>query len=66
MKKILTSNQIIEIQGVLEETKIRLQKTSRNRIKNGQTGGVVYTHHKSMKRIVNLMRNLEIFCVMMN
>ncbi|MGL2992694.1 Fic family protein [Flavobacterium sp. TSSA_36] len=60
-KKILTSNQIIEIQGILEETKSGFRKLPGTELKNGQTGEVVYTPPQVHEEIVNLMRNLEIF-----
>lgn len=59
--KLLTCNQIIEIQGILEETKAGFRKLPGTELKNGQTGEVVYTPPQSHDDIVNLMRNLELF-----
>ncbi|MCV9929980.1 Fic family protein [Flavobacterium sp. LS1R49] len=60
-KQLITSNQIIEIQGILEETKAGFRKLPGTELKNGQTGEIIYTPPQNHDDIVSLMNNLEKF-----
>lgn len=58
---VLTSNQIIEVQGILEENDAGFRKLPGTELKNEQTGEVVYTPPQTYEEIVALMNNLEQF-----
>lgn len=58
---LLTCNQIIEIQSILEETKTGFRKLPGTALKNDQTGETVYTPPQSFDEIESLMGNLEQF-----
>jgi Fic family protein len=60
-KQLITCNQIIEIQSILEETKSGFRKLPGTALKNGETGETVYTPPQSHDEIVTLMSNLENF-----
>ncbi|TVZ56454.1 Fic family protein [Lutibacter sp. Hel_I_33_5] len=60
-KKILTTNNIIEIQEILEKNKAGLRKIPGTNLKNQQTGEVIYEPPQSAKEIKELMENLELF-----
>ena len=60
-KQLITCNQIIEIQAVLENTRAGFRKLPGTALKNDQTGETVYTPPQSHDEIVDLMRNLESF-----
>lgn len=59
--KVLTTNNIIEIQEVLEKNNAGLRKVPGTSLKNQQTGEIVYEPPQSVEIIRNLMNNLEIF-----
>ena len=59
--KILTTNNIIEIQQVLEKNNAGLRKVPGTTLKNQQTGEVIYEPPQDYSTIKNLMSNLEIF-----
>lgn len=59
--KILTTNNIIEIQQVLEKNNAGLRKVSGTTLKNQQTGEVIYEPPQDYSTIRGLMSNLEIF-----
>lgn len=58
---LLTSNQIIELQALLEENDAGFRKLPGTTLKNEQTGETVYTPPQRLDEIVSLMNNLEIF-----
>jgi Fic family protein len=58
---LLTSNQILELQALLEENDAGFRKLPGTTLKNEQTGETVYTPPQSLDEIVSLMNNLEIF-----
>ncbi|QES89654.1 Fic family protein [Rhizosphaericola mali] len=58
---LLTSNNIIEIHAVLEETRTGFRKVPGTSLKNDQTGEVIYTPPQSFKEISEHMNNLENF-----
>lgn len=60
-KHLITCNQIIEIQGVLENTKAGFRKLPGTALKNDQTGETIYTPPQIHDEIVSLMTNLENF-----
>lgn len=60
-KQLITCNQIIEIQSMLEETKSGFRKLPGTALKNGETGETVYTPPQNHTEIVTLMSNLENF-----
>ncbi|MNE24616.1 Adenosine monophosphate-protein transferase SoFic [compost metagenome] len=60
-KHLITCNQIIEIQSILEETKSGFRKLPGTALKNGETGETVYTPPQNHDEIVTLMSNLETF-----
>ncbi|MFH6990444.1 Fic family protein [Flavobacterium collinsii] len=60
-KQLITCNQIIEIQSILEETKSGFRKLPGTALKNGETGETVYTPPQNHDEIVSLMSNLENF-----
>lgn len=59
--KVLTTNNIIEIQEVLEKNNAGLRKVPGTSLKNHQTGEVVYMPPQEYNEIRELMTNLEIF-----
>jgi Fic family protein len=59
--KFLTTNNIIEIQEVLEKNNAGLRKVPGTALKNQQTGEVVYEPPQDFYQIRDLMANLEIF-----
>ena len=63
MKKnnLLTTNQIITIQSLLEENKAGFRKLPGTELKNDRTGEVVYTPPQHPDDIVRLMSNLDHF-----
>ncbi|UBM61317.1 Fic family protein [Candidatus Sulfidibacterium hydrothermale] len=60
-KKILTNNDIIEIQSVLEKNRAGFRKLPGTALKNATTGETVYTPPQEYDEIVDLMTNLEQF-----
>jgi len=58
---LLTSNNIIDIHSVLEETKTGFRKVPGTALKNDQTGEVIYTPPQSFHEISEYMNNLESF-----
>lgn len=58
---LLTNNQIIELQALLEENDAGFRKLPGTALKNEQTGETVYTPPQSNDEIVELMNNLEYF-----
>ncbi len=60
-KKILTNNDIIEIQSELEKNKAGFRKLPGTALKNVTTGETVYTPPQEYDEIVDLMTNLEQF-----
>ena len=59
--KMLTINNIIEIQEILEESNAGLRKVPGTNLKNQETGEVVYEPPQSAQEIKKLMENLELF-----
>lgn len=59
--KVLTTNNIIEIQEALEKNNAGLRKVPGTTLKNQQTGEVVYEPPQEYMQIRDLMANLEIF-----
>jgi len=60
-KKILTNNNIIEIQSELEKNKAGFRKLPGTALKNAITGETVYTPPQEYSEIIDLMTNLEQF-----
>ncbi len=60
-KKILTNNDIIEIQSELEKNKAGFRKLPGTALKNATTGETVYTPPQEYSEILDLMSNLEQF-----
>ena len=60
-RKVLTTNNIIEIQLELEQNDAGFRKVPGTSLKNQQTGEVIYMPPQNHSTIVELMRNLEIF-----
>lgn len=60
-KQLITCNQIIEIQSILEETKSGFRKLPGTALKNGETDETVYTPPQNHDEIATLMGNLETF-----
>lgn len=58
---LLTSNYIIDIHAILEETKTGFRKVPGTSLKNDQTGEVIYTPPQSFTEINEHMHNLELF-----
>ena len=59
--KILTNNDIIEIQSVLEKNNAGFRKVPGTALKNASTGKIVYTPPQDYQTIQELMTNLEQF-----
>ncbi len=57
--KILTNNDIIEIQSELEKNNAGFRKVPGTALKNATTGEIVYTPPQEYDTILDLMRNLE-------
>lgn len=60
-KKVLSINNIIEIQEILEKNKAGLRKVPGTSLKNQLTGEVIYEPPQNAKEIKELMENLELF-----
>lgn len=60
-KNLITSNQIIDIQSVLEQTNTGFRKLPGTALKNDLTGEIVYTPPQTYDEIVSLMSNLEVY-----
>ena len=60
-KKVLTNNDIIEIQSELEKNKAGFRKLPGTALKNTTTGETVYTPPQEYTTILDLMANLEQF-----
>lgn len=60
-KRILTNNDIIQIQSELEKNNAGFRKVPGTALKNATTGEVVYTPPQDFETILNLMSNLEQF-----
>ena len=60
-QKVLSTNNIIEIQEILEENKAGLRKIPGTNLKNEQNREVIYEPPQSAVEIVELMKNLELF-----
>ncbi len=60
-KKILTNNDIIEIQSELEKNRAGFRKLPGTALKNATTEATVYTPPQEYAEIVDLMTNLEQF-----
>jgi len=60
-KKILTNNDIIEIQSELEKNKAGFRKLPGTALKNAITGETIYTPPQEYSEILDLMANLEQF-----
>ena len=58
---LLTSNNIIEIHSVLEETRTGFRKVPGTTLKNDQTGEIIYTPPQNLREINEYMNNLELF-----
>jgi Fic family protein len=58
---LITVNQILDIQNILESNKAGFRKLSGTELRNDNTGEVVYTPPQSYDEIVKLMSNLEVF-----
>ena len=59
--KVLTTNNIIEIQEVLENNNAGLRKVPGTMLKNQETGEIVYEPPQNYDEINSLMANLEVF-----
>jgi Fic family protein len=59
-KKILSNNDILQIQQVLEQNDAGFRKQSGTVLKNEQTGEIVYSPPQDYETIVSLMNNLEV------
>ncbi|SDY17858.1 Fic family protein [Lutibacter oricola] len=57
--KILTNNDIIEIQSELEKNNAGFRKVPGTALKNATTGEVIYTPPQEYDTILDLMKNLE-------
>ena len=57
--KILTNNDIIEIQSELEKNNAGFRKVPGTALKNATTGEIVYTPPQEYETILDLMKNLE-------
>jgi len=60
-KKILTNNDIIQIQSELEKNNAGFRKVPGTALKNATTGEIVYTPPQDYDTILELMANLEQF-----
>ena len=60
-KKILTNNDIIEIQSELEKNRAGFRKLPGTALKNATTGETVYIPPQDYSEIIDLMANLEQF-----
>jgi len=60
-KKILTNNDLIEIQSELEKNRAGFRKLPGTALKNATTGETVYTPPQDYAEILDLMANLEQF-----
>jgi len=61
INKILTNNNILDIQEDLEKNKAGFRKLLGTSLKNDKTGEVIYTPPQNSQEIIDLMSNLEQF-----
>lgn len=61
VSKMLTSNNIIEIHGILEGNNAGFRKLPGTTLKNEQSGEIIYTPPQHLDEIEKLMTNLEKF-----
>jgi len=61
INKILTNNDIIEIQSELEKNRAGFRKLPGTALKNATTGEIVYTPPQEYSEIIDLMTHLERF-----
>lgn len=59
--KLLTNNQILEIQECIEQNKAGFRKIPGTELKNQNTGQTVYVPPQSNNEIIKLMKNLELY-----
>jgi Fic family protein len=57
----LATNQIVEIQEILEKNNAGLRKLPGSELKNQHTGEIIYTPPQNQSEIVSLLSNLETF-----
>lgn len=60
-KEIITTNMLIEIQGIIEKNKAGVRKLPGTALMNTTTGKVVYTPPQSEQEIRDYLTNLEIY-----
>lgn len=60
-RELITCNQIIDMQEILEQTKAGFRKLPGTALKNDKTGETIYTPPQTYDEIVALMSNLEKF-----
>lgn len=60
-QKMLSTNNIIEIQEILEKNNAGLRKIPDTNLKNQHTGEVIYEPPQNAKEIKALMENIELF-----
>ncbi len=58
-KGLLTTNMIVEVQGIIEENKSGIRKQGGTKLINEKTGETVYTPPSTENEIRNLLGNLE-------
>jgi len=58
---LISNNQILEIQSIIEENSAGFRKLPGTALKNEQTGEIVYTPPQSYIEILKAMNNLELF-----
>ncbi len=58
---LLINNNILKIQGILEENSAGFRRLPGTELKNQQTGEIVYTPPQDAEQILSLMNNLEQF-----
>ncbi len=60
-KQILTTNMLVEIQSIVEQSNAGIRKLPGTALRNASTGEVVYTPPQSEEDVRNYLSNLEIY-----
>ena len=60
-KGLLTTNMLIEIQGVIEQNKAGIRRLHGTELRNSLTGDIVYTPPQSEQEVSEYLSNLEVY-----
>ena len=58
-KKFISTNVLVELQGMIEHNKAGIRKNPGTKLINSKTGEIIYTPPQNEKEIMDLLKNLE-------